>query len=140
MRTRILRWLGPTFGVAALSLGVAFGCSSSTSAPNAPSSDCEAGACADAAVDHPGDGNGTHDGPPPDALYACALPGSFGAPCTASASGPDPTACTDPTYPQCFVGGQGAWCTKLCTDASDCTATSDAGCAPTSCNARGYCK
>jgi hypothetical protein len=83
---------------------------------------------------------GPHDGPLPDALYACALPGSFGAPCTVSASGADPAECTDPAYSQCFVGGQGAWCTKLCTGAADCTATSDAGCSPTSCNVRGYCK
>jgi hypothetical protein len=67
--------------------------------------------------------------------------GGFGWPCSAATSGADPTDCTDPSYGQCFVGGQGAWCTKTCTGNSDCTtALEDAGCAPTSCNARGFCK
>jgi hypothetical protein len=56
-------------------------------------------------------------------------------------SGPDTTDCTDPAYSVCFVGGQGAWCTKTCMAATDCTmGVEDAGCIPTNCNARGYCK
>ncbi len=87
-------------------------------------------------------GDGPHDGGAPDALYgACALQGSFGWPCHLTASGPDPTDCTDPTYSECFVGGQDSWCTKTCTASTDCTTgVEDAGCIPTGCNARGYCK
>jgi len=88
-------------------------------------------------------GDGPHDGAPPDAVYGgCARQGSFGWPCHLTASGPDPTDCTDPTYGECFVGGQGAWCTKTCMTSSDCTeaGVEDAGCPLTSCNARGYCK
>jgi hypothetical protein len=87
-------------------------------------------------------GDGPHDGAPPDALYGgCERMGSFGSPCHLTATGPDPTDCTDPTYPECFVGGQGAWCTKTCMSATDCTmGVEDAGCIPVQCNARGYCK
>ena len=83
-----------------------------------------------------------HDGPSPDALYgACAKQGSFGWPCTLTVTGPDPSECTDPNYPDCFAGGQGAWCTKTCTGTTDCTnGASDAGCVPTACNGKGYCK
>jgi hypothetical protein len=119
---------------------VAVGCSSS-STPS-PSGGSDAGASVDASAgdaDHPADGS--HDGPGPDALYACASPGSFGYPCHATATGPDPTDCTDPSYPQCFVGGQGSWCTKTCTTTADCTsASADAACPATSCNARGFCR
>jgi hypothetical protein len=83
---------------------------------------------------------GAHDGPPPDALYAaCATQGSFGWPCTAAATGPDPTECTDPDFPDCFVGGQGAWCTKTCATIASCTGY-DGGCVSTGCNGKGYCK
>jgi hypothetical protein len=88
-------------------------------------------------------GDGPHDGAPPDALYGgCALQGSFGWPCHAMTTGPDTTDCTDPAYTVCFVGGQGAWCTKTCPGGpTDCTTgVEDAGCIPTTCNARGYCK
>ena len=67
--------------------------------------------------------------------------GSFGSTCAATVTGADPTDCTDPGYAECFVGGQGAWCTKLCKAATDCTTGGeDAGCQPTACNAKGYCK
>jgi hypothetical protein len=141
---RILRFLGPGVAASFAALAMTYGCSSSSS-PTTPAAGSDAGggdttAAVDAPDDHVGEGN--HDGPPPDALYGCALPGSFGAPCTAATSGADPTDCTDPEYPVCFVGGQGAWCTKSCTaGGSECTtAIEDGGCAPTSCNARGYCK
>jgi hypothetical protein len=137
---RIVRFLGASVGALMAALGLAFGCSSS-GAPSAPSGGDDGGdaTAADAPEDHPGEGS--HDGAPPDALYGCALPGSFGAPCTLSASGPDSKDCTDPKYPQCFVGGQGAWCTKTCTGTADCTTgIEDGGCAPTGCNGRGYCK
>src|SRR5208282_5432797 len=62
-----------------------------------------------------GDGGHVDDGATPVALYsACMVKGSFGYPCVAAASGLDPTDCTDPNYPYCFVGGQGAWCTAGC--------------------------
>ena len=63
------------------------------------------------------------------------------APCTANASGPDPGECTDPNFPICNVGGQGSWCTKICTGVDDCTTDpDDAGCKPTGCNKKGNCK
>jgi hypothetical protein len=141
-------------GAAGVAVATAAGCSSGSNEPQG--SGCTGGACADSGssaegggtgdagggsdVEHLGDG--PHDGAAPDALYgACAVQGSFGWPCTASTSGPDPTDCTDPNYPDCFVGGQGTWCTKTCTGNTDCTTgAEDAGCAPTSCNGRGYCK
>jgi hypothetical protein len=96
----------------------------------------------DANGPHNGDGGHVDDGAAPISLYgACAVTGSFGWPCTASATGPDPTDCTDPNYPDCFVGGQGSWCTKSCKVATDCTADAeDAGCVPTACNAKLSCK
>ncbi|HEY2512266.1 MAG TPA: hypothetical protein VGI39_15470 [Polyangiaceae bacterium] len=90
----------------------------------------------------PGDGGHANDGAPPSSLYgACAIKGGFGWPCTV-AGGSDPTNCTDPEFPYCFSGGQGSWCTKSClSDPNACTTNvPDAGCAPTQCNARGYCK
>lgn len=149
MTTRAI-FSSPAFwlGSASLALAIGFGCTSSTSSP-APGGNggCDGGACADtgAAADAGQDtnaGDAAHDGAPPDALYgACAVQGSFGWPCKLTATGADPADCTDPNYPQCFVGGQGAWCTKTCAGAADCTSgASDAGCVPTSCNGRGYCK
>lgn len=142
----------------ALAAGMAIGCSSSSGGSGQQGGQDSGGGGADtgssggdtgAAGDtgpaedssNPGDGGGAHDAPPPDALYGCATTGSFGWSCQLTTSGPDPTDCTDPNYPDCFVGGQGAWCTKSCTGATDCTSgVEDAGCAPTDCNARGYCK
>lgn len=148
-----------TLTAVALALGsssilafAAYGCSSSSSGPE-PTGPCQGpgcdsgvqqdtGAVKDAGMMEDVVGDGPHDGAAPDALYgACALQGSFGWPCHASTSGPDTTDCTDPAYSQCFVGGQGAWCTKTCTTGTDCTmGVEDAGCIPTACNARGYCK
>ncbi len=89
-----------------------------------------------------GDGGHVDDGAPPGSLYgACAVKGSFGWPCT-EANAIDPTSCTDPKFPYCFGGGQGYWCTADCADAgfaSACAAEAT-GCAPTACNAKGYCK
>lgn len=91
---------------------------------------------------HAGSGGGGGDGPAPSALYgACASKGSFGWPCSVD-NGPDPTDCTDPRFPYCFAGGQGSWCTVECGDAGfavSCAAETT-GCAPTACNAKGYCK
>ncbi|HEX8790714.1 MAG TPA: hypothetical protein VF765_07165 [Polyangiaceae bacterium] len=149
-----------TLTAVALALGsssilalAAYGCSSSSSGP-VPTGPCQGPGCADSGMQQdtgaskdagPTEdvvGDGPHDGAAPDALYgACARQGSFGWPCSLTASGPDTTDCTDPAYTQCFVGGQGAWCTKTCTSATDCTmGVEDAGCIPTGCNARGYCK
>jgi hypothetical protein len=162
MRTRPLLaspalWIGAVATAAAL----AFGCGSSSSGtpePTGPTKDggCQGAACVDAGPgadtgsSNPdaGEGpdvheaDGSRDGAAADALYGCAATGSFGWRCSASTTGPDPTDCTDPIYPDCFVGGQGSWCTKACPGgAADCTmAAEDAGCAPTACNARGYCK
>jgi hypothetical protein len=138
----------------AIATGLVVGCSSGSSTNPSPgpgdsgsgqdtSTGGDTGSPADTGspedVVHAGDG--PHDGGAPDALYGCAAQGSFGWPCTAATTGPDPTNCTDPAYPDCFVGGQGAWCTKTCTAATDCTSgTEDAGCVPTSCNLKGYCK
>jgi hypothetical protein len=139
----------------AAAIAMAVGCSSSSSSGPAAQGGCEGGACQDSASTQDtgasGDtggssdaftADGSHDGGAPDALYgACTLTGGFGWPCTESTSGADPTDCTDPNYGQCFVGGQGAWCTKTCAGPTDCTTgTEDAGCIPTTCNARGYCK
>jgi hypothetical protein len=140
-------------GALTTAVALAFGCSSSsgTGSPGpATGGGCDGASCQDAASStdagptedafHP---DGPRDGAAPDALYGCAVTGSFGSPCSATTSGPDPTDCTDPNYPDCFVGGQGAWCTKTCTpgSATDCTmGVEDAGCVPSACNARGYCK
>jgi hypothetical protein len=138
---------------AAIAAVCVVGCSSGSSTNPTPGqgdsgssdtgSSADTGSPADTAspedVAHTGDG--PHDGGAPDALYGCASKGGFGWPCTAATTGPDPTDCTDPAYPDCFVGGQGAWCTKTCTGATDCTTgTEDAGCIPTACNGKGYCK
>jgi hypothetical protein len=98
-----------------------------------------------AAVDTPGDATHLDDKAAPTTVYgACAAPGSFGWPCTAPTSEPDPTECTDPNFPDCFVGGQGSWCTASCATFGVCPGGDqdggDAGCIPTQCNARGYCK
>lgn len=103
-----------------------------------------------------GDGGRVTDGASPASVYAaCALQGSFGWPCSianasnADAAGQsavlDPTDCSDPNYPYCFLGGQGSWCTAPCTLMSVATTCNveDAGCAPrtdTTCNAKGFCK
>jgi hypothetical protein len=96
-------------------------------------------------LDTPGDATHLDEKEPPTTAYAeCAAKGSFGWPCTATTSGPDPTDCTDPNFPDCFVGGQGAWCTASCATFGTCPPNDqdggDAGCTPTACNARGYCK
>lgn len=138
----------PAFWIATagMTLAIGFGCSSSSSSPTTTGG-CDGGACADTSTPadggtdtSTGGGDGSHDAPAADALYGqCALKGGFGWPCTLSATGPDPTDCTDPNYPDCFVGGQGGWCTKTCTGLADC-AGGDAGCVPTACNNKGYCK
>jgi hypothetical protein len=98
-------------------------------------------------ADVPGDATHRDEQPAPPAAYAaCALPGSFGWPCTSAISGLDPAECTDPSFPYCFAGAQGGRCTALCGDAgvTSCPLSGsdagDAGCVPTDCNARGYCK
>lgn len=124
-----------------------FGCSSSSSSPTTTGADGGAGDTGGGGTDGGGidaasQGDAAHDGGAPDALYgACAVKGSFGWPCTAAATGPDPTDCTDPNFPDCFVGGQAGWCTNRCTGLADCTDGGAAtGCVPTGCNGRGYCK
>lgn len=108
------------------------------------------------AGEHIGDGGRVTDGASPASLYtACALQGSFGWPCSIAnapdvdAAGQsavlDPIDCTDPSYPYCFLGGQGSWCTAPCTLATVAATCNleDAGCAPrtdTTCNAKGFCK
>jgi len=153
---RTLTAVALTLGSTSILALAAYGCSSSSSVPTGP---CQGPGCEDSGMQHdtgnatdsgvtdstPTEdvvGDGPRDGAAPDALYGgCALEGSFGWPCSLTASGPDPTTCTDPTYSVCFVGGQGAWCTKTCTSNTDCTTgVEDAGCIPTECNARGYCK
>src|SRR5262249_29458620 len=138
----VWRLLGWSIGAGAASVALAFGCSSSSSTPGPTGDDGGGGdaTAADAPEDHPGEGS--HDGPPPDAIYSgCEKTGSLGPPCTATATGPDPPNCTDTQYPICFVGGQGSWCTKTCTNTTDCTnGAEDGGCVPTGCNGRGYCK
>ncbi len=95
-------------------------------------------------ADLPGDATHRDDQAAPVITYgACALKGSFGWPCTLDASGPDPLECTDPIFPDCFAGAQGGRCTVLCGDAgfAGCPiVAADAGCVPSDCNARGYCK
>lgn len=98
-------------------------------------------------ADVPGDATHRDDQPAPVTAYsACAREGSFGWPCTSATSGLDPSECTDPDFPYCFAGAQGGRCTALCggDDAATCplfgTDAGDAGCVPTDCNARGYCK
>jgi hypothetical protein len=138
MRTFLAVGLG---GVAIAALGVAFvACSSSSNGGGAADASAD-GTTQDSATGSDGGMDGAHDGPTPDALYgACAIMGSFGSPCHAADSGPDPTDCTDPNYPVCFVGGQGSWCTKMCSGNADCAKVEDAGCVPTQCNGRGFCK
>jgi hypothetical protein len=155
---RTLTAVAIALGSSSMLAFAAYGCSSSSG--GVPTGPCQGPGCQDSGgqqdtgmqqetggpsdagmmSDHVGDG--PMDGQPPDALYGgCALQGSFGWPCHATMSGPDTTDCTDPAYTECFVGGQGAWCTKTCTGATDCTTgVEDAGCKPMSCNARGYCK
>jgi hypothetical protein len=139
--------LGAAAIAAFAAMGASFVACSSASSGGASGVDAGSdGSAQDAAVDSASDGgitpgDGSHDGPSPDALYAaCAITGSFGAPCHATTTGADPTDCTDPSYPVCFVGGQGSWCTKACTGNGDCAQMEDAGCVPTQCNGRGYCK
>jgi hypothetical protein len=97
------------------------------------------------AIDTPGDATHLDEKPPPTTAYdECAARGSFGWPCNAEASGPDPSECTDTNFSECFVGGQGAWCTASCATFGVCPGSDqdggDAGCVPVACNARGYCK
>ncbi len=101
----------------------------------------DAGAGADSGL-HIGDGGHVEDGATPGSLYgSCALTGSFGWPC-AQANAIDSVDCTDPRFPYCFAGGQGSWCTAICEDAgfSASCLIEDAGCTPTACNTKGYCK
>ncbi len=105
----------------------------------------DSGLVTEASVDTPGDATHADEKPPPTAVYGeCALKGSFGWPCSSTTSGPDPTDCTDPNFPDCFVGGQGSWCTASCATFGVCPQPAedggDAGCIPSACNARGYCK
>ena len=98
-----------------------------------------------AAIDMPGDATHLDDKPAPLVAYGeCATNGSFGWPCSLTTSGPDTAECTDPNFPDCFAGGQGAWCTASCATFGTCPGrdedAGDAGCLPTACNARGYCK
>lgn len=107
--------------------------------------DMDAGVEDSASLDTPGDATHKDDHEDPITVYsACAVRGSFGWPCSLTASGPDTAECTDPNYPQCFVGGQGAWCTASCAEFGTCPGpeadAGDAGCVPSACNARGYCK
>ena len=96
--------------------------------------------------DNPGDATHQDEKPPPLTAYSeCSVKGSFGWPCSLTTSGPDPSECTDLNFPDCFAGGQGAWCTASCATFGVCPGQEmsdggDAGCAPTACNARGYCK
>jgi hypothetical protein len=126
-----------SMGLAVALIGAGMLACSSSSTPGTPEPN-DSGAASD--TEPMGDGG--HDGATAATTYgACAVKGSFGWTCAATTSGADPTDCTDPSYPDCFVGGQGAWCTTACTSATDCTAvSSDAGCIPTACNTRGYCK
>ena len=153
---RTLTAVALAFGSSSLLALAAYGCSSSSS--GAPTGPCQGPGCqdsggpqdtgtqqdtgsaSDAGMMEDVVGDGPHDAPAPDAMYgACARMGSFGWPCTEA--GTDTTDCTDPAYSVCFVGGQGAWCTKTCSAATDCTmGVEDAGCIPIACNARGYCK
>jgi hypothetical protein len=139
--------------------GQTFACSCATGQPGTMacgSADCvcaedgggvgvDAGIEDATAVATSGDASHLDEKPPPAQGYAaCAVKGSFGWPCSLDASGPDPTECTDPTFPDCFAGGQSAWCTASCAQFGVCPAPDDyggdAGCAPVACNARGYCK
>lgn len=152
IRMRTLAALALGLGSASMVALAGYGCSSS-SGP-VPTGPCQGPGCEDSGAQHDTGGatdsgmtedvvgDGPHDGAAPDALYGeCARQGSFGWPCHLSATGTDTTDCTDPAYTECFVGGQGAWCTKTCMSNSDCTmGVEDAGCIPTACNARGYCK
>jgi hypothetical protein len=122
---------------------VVVGCSS-TRLPPPADADGDAGGVEDEDGDVPGDATHKDDQPAPDTTYACAVEGGFGWSCSRTVSGPDPAECTDPRFPICFAGGQGARCTAACGDAgvAACPIPSgaDAGCVPTDCNARGYCK
>src|SRR5271165_4261801 len=135
---RTLTAVAIALGSSSILAFAAYGCSSSSSGP-LPTGPCQGPGCADSggqqdtgvqqdtgATDSGAMedvvGDGPHDGAAPGALYGgCAQQGSFGWPCHATATGPDTTDCTDPAYTDCFVGGQGAWCTKTCTTGTDCT-------------------
>jgi hypothetical protein len=134
---------------AALATAFVVGCSGSTTSsavsPEEAGASAEAGENADEDedADTPGDATHKDEQPPLTATYACAVQGGFGWPCTVAVSGPDSAECTDPRFPYCFVGGQGGRCTAPCGDAGVGACPSvgaDAGCVPTDCNARGYCK
>jgi hypothetical protein len=156
MKTLAARQAAALLACAMIAVALALTCGCSSSSGPTAAGGCDGSSCQDAALTQdtgpssdtgaPSDasqsGDGPHDGGAPDALYgACATTGGFGWPCSATASGPDPTDCTDPSYPDCFVGGQGAWCTKTCGGNADCTTGArDAGCVPTTCNTKGYCK
>ena len=105
----------------------------------------DAGADDSGSLDTPGDATHKDDHVAPSTAYsACAVQGSFGWPCSLTTSGPDPTECTDPNFPYCFSGGLAAWCTASCAQFGTCPGGDedggDAGCVPSACNARGYCK
>jgi hypothetical protein len=107
----------------------------------------DASSSSDDGGDVPGDATHKDEQPPPSVTYGvCALQGGFGWPCTAEASGPDPSECTDPRFSVCFVGAQSARCTADCADGSFTACpqldadTPEVGCVPTDCNARGFCK
>jgi hypothetical protein len=129
------------WGAAGTAAAIAVGCSSSSSSLPAAA---DAGASTEEA-DVPGDATHRDEQTAPSATYACALEGGFGWSCTLAVSGPDSAECTDPRFPECFVGAQGGRCTALCGDAgfAGCPVIATgagAGCVPTECNARGYCK
>ena len=128
-------------GVSVLATALVFGCgSSSASSVSADAGDGGESAETDDA-DTPGDATHKDEQPAVAATYACAVQGGFGWHCTVA--GPDSAECTDPRFPYCFVGAQGGRCTAPCGDAGVAACPSvgaDAGCVPTDCNARGYCK
>ena len=136
--------MGFTFvacSAAAMATWLIVGCSSSASPATADAGESDAGESADADV--PGDATHRDEQAAPSVTYACALEGGFGSPCTLAVSGPDTAECTDPRFPDCFVGGQGGRCSAACGDggiAACPVVAAGAGCVPTECNARGYCK
>jgi hypothetical protein len=143
-------WLVSALLVADGALGLAVGCSSS-STPGASPTTHDSGTTDTATTtdggegsDAPELGDGNKNGSSPAALYgSCWLDGGFGWPCTGTTTGPDPTSRTDPNFPDCFVGGQGSWCTHTCSidgGAPGCGSLEDAGCQPSDCNMKGYCK
>lgn len=165
----LLSWLAVTSTIALVVVGCSSSPSPSTSCSSGTSAACVCGngqpgtqACGSAVcscaraddasatsedADVPGDATHRDEQPAPTSTYAaCAAPGGFGWPCSSATSGLDPAECTDPRFPYCFAGAQGGRCTALCGDAgiAGCplfgTDAGDAGCVPTDCNARGYCK